>query len=285
MQARGDVSEIERAYARQKVGHLRGVVEGPVLFARVDLTAHADPARERRAFAKAEIDVNGRCARAHVAASTMLEAIDLLEARLRSRLERVARHEADKHLRHRGDVAWRHGDEPTTRRPSYPRPPEDREIVRHKTFAIGEMTPEEAADDLELLDHDFYLFQNVETGEDNVIARSPERGFDLFEPSATCSLADIAIPLTHSANRPTPRTTEEAVTLLDLTDEPFIFFLDPDSGRGRVATTATTGSSTRRTKRDEHVRVCPSSHLGRGVRDASGTPDAHHGVRRATAHW
>ena len=32
--------------------------------------------------------------------------------------------------------------------------------------------PDEAVFDLELLDHDFYLFKNLETGEDNVVARS-----------------------------------------------------------------------------------------------------------------
>ena len=82
VQARGEVSKTERAYAHDKIEHLLSRVRGPVLFARVDLTMHADPARERPAFAKAELDVNGRVVRAHVAAATMFEAVDLLEARL-----------------------------------------------------------------------------------------------------------------------------------------------------------------------------------------------------------
>ena len=83
-----------------------------MLFARVDLTAHSDPAREHPAFAKAELDVNGQVVRAHVAAATMFEAVDLLEARLRERLERFAHHEEAKHLRFRGEREheWKHGD-------------------------------------------------------------------------------------------------------------------------------------------------------------------------------
>ena len=42
---------------------------------------------------------------------------------------------------------------------------------------MSEMTPEEAVLYLELLDHDFYLFRNRETGEDNVILRS--EGYEL----------------------------------------------------------------------------------------------------------
>ena len=119
VQARGEVSAAEREYARNKIARVRDVAPGPVLFVRVDLTAHADPARERPAFAKAELDVNGKLVRAHVAAATMFEAIDLLEGRLRERLERFAHHAEAQHLRFRGgDHEWRHGDE-TASRPTY----------------------------------------------------------------------------------------------------------------------------------------------------------------------
>lgn len=57
VQTRGEVSATECVYARQKIHSLRKLAPGPVLFARVDLAAHADPARERPAFAKAELDV------------------------------------------------------------------------------------------------------------------------------------------------------------------------------------------------------------------------------------
>ena len=236
VQARGEVSAAEREYAGDKIARVRDLAPAPVLFVRVDLTAHADPARERPAFAKAELDVNGTLVRAHVAAATMFEAIDLLEGRLRERLERFAHHAEAQHLRFRGggDHEWRHGDE-TASRPSYfPRPVEDRELVRHKTFAVGEMTPDEAVFDLELLDHDFYLFKNRETGEDNVVARSEGAGYELFETAATCSLAETAAQIRHSAIRPSTLNLEHAIELLDLGNARFVFFVDSDDQRGRV---------------------------------------------------
>ncbi len=236
VQARGEVSAAERAYAQDKVEHLLPLAPGPVLFARVELVEHADPARERPAFAKAELDVNGRLVRAHIAAATMFEAVDLLEARLRERLDRFAHHEEAKHLRARGrgEHEWHHGDWAPARLSYFPRPAGEREIVRHKTFAVGEMTPDEAAFDLELLDHDFYLFKNLETGEDNVLARSEGDGYELLEPSTSSSLAATAAPIRHRATRPPRLSTEEAVDLFDQGVEPFVFFVDPEDGRGRI---------------------------------------------------
>ena len=237
--ARGDVSDGARAYAERKLDDLSKLAPGPVLFARVELTAHADPARERSAFAKAELDVNGRFVRAHAAAATMLEAIDALDLRLRERLGRAAHHEEAEHLRLRGDEEhqWRHGQYSPPRPSSFPRPVDEREIVRHKSFAFGDMTADEAADDLELLDHDFFLFTNVETGEDNVITRvgrSEGSGYELMEPAATCSLAETAAPIHHSDVRPASMTVDDARGVLDMTDRPFVFFLDPDDRRGRI---------------------------------------------------
>jgi ribosome-associated translation inhibitor RaiA len=234
--ARGAITAAERAYAQKKIRGLSRLAWGPTLFAGVDLTLHADPARDRPAFAKAEMDVNGRVVRAHVAAATVLEAIDLLEARLRDRLERVAHHEESKHLRlrSRDEHEWHHGDRATSRPSYFPRPFEERELIRTKTFAVEEMTPDEAVFDLELLDHDFYLFKNLETGEDNVITRSGSSEYELFEPSATCSLEETAVVIKHSATRPTALSVERAIEMLELAGLPFLFFVDPDNGRGRV---------------------------------------------------
>jgi ribosome-associated translation inhibitor RaiA len=236
VEARGEVSDAERAYARAKVDHLRAMVPGPVLYARVALQAESNPARDRPAVAKAELDVNGQLVRAHVASGTMVAAIDLMESRLRQGLERLAHHEESKHLRHRGpgEHEWQHGRPAPARPPHFPRPVEEREVVRRKTFAVGEATPDEAIFDLELLDLDFYLFKNLETGEDNVITRATGAGYELIEPSPECSLAEHAAEIRPSAIRPASMSIDDALSHLNLGDEPFVFFFDPDSGRGRL---------------------------------------------------
>ena len=156
---------------------------------------------------------------------------------MRERLERFAHHEEAKHLRLRGEREheWRHGDQATSRPSYFPRPVEERELVRHKTFAVGEMTPDEAVADLEVLDHDFYLFKNRETGEDNVVARaaggpdtscsSPRRPAHSPRPPRRSGAARL------DRRRSSP---EDAVRLLDLGDLPFVFFVDPETRRGQV---------------------------------------------------
>jgi len=224
VQTHGDVNRWEREYARDKIDRLRSMAGAPVLFARVDLRRFTDPARERPADAKASLDVNGSLVRAHVAAASITEAVDLLDARLRERLVRLTgRHDARVHTSPRADVRPTFGEIAA----------EDREVVAHKSFAVGEQSVDEAIGDLELLDHDFFLFRNAATGEDNVVARA-ETGYELFEPRIRCPLGDVVEPVHRSPVSPPMVRLDEAMEILDLGDQPFVFFVDPDDGRGRV---------------------------------------------------
>jgi ribosome-associated translation inhibitor RaiA len=233
--AHGDTSAAERAYAKDKIAHLVSLPPAPVLYGKVDLVAHADPARERPAFAKAELDVNGQVVRAHATGSTMFEAIDFLEARLRRRIERSAHLQEARHLRHRDDGHdWQRGD-PTDHRPSYfPRPVEDRDVIRRKTFAMDDLTVDEAALALEQLDHDFYLFRNLATGEDNVLHRVGDGRYELLEPSPSGSGNDATGAVSTSPVRPSTTTLDDATELLDAGDLAFVFFVDPVTSRGSV---------------------------------------------------
>lgn len=86
----GEVSRDVHAYAGHKIGQLARLAPGPVLSARVTFERAPDPAVERPALVQATLDVNGRVVRATAAARHVEEAIDLVEARLRHRLEHLA---------------------------------------------------------------------------------------------------------------------------------------------------------------------------------------------------
>jgi ribosome-associated translation inhibitor RaiA len=86
----GSADPRAQAYARRKIGQLVRLAPGPVLAARVKLDRASDPAVERPATAKASLDLNGRQVRAQASARQVNEAVDLLEARLRARLEHLA---------------------------------------------------------------------------------------------------------------------------------------------------------------------------------------------------
>jgi putative sigma-54 modulation protein len=55
-------------------------------------------------------------------------------------------------------------------------------IVRTKRFAIKPMTPDEAAMQMELLNHDFFVFLNGETDQINVLYRRKDGNYGLIEP-------------------------------------------------------------------------------------------------------
>jgi ribosome-associated translation inhibitor RaiA len=225
-------------YARRKIGGLGQFSHQPVLFARVKLTKLPDPAVERPMVAQANLDVDGRVVRAQVAAATAREAIDRLEARLRRRLQRAAENwEARRGSQPVTDRhEWRHGSEPTHRPSYFPRPVEKRRIIRHKSFTLGTLTVDEAADEMDLLDYDFHLFTERGTGQDSVLYRVGPTGYRLAQvtPVPASRLAPFELPVTLST-QPAPRlTAEQAIERLVQLGLPFVFFVDAQSNRGNV---------------------------------------------------
>lgn len=229
---RGSVTGLERDYAVAKFEHVVRGASRPVQFAEIRLTREADPARERPAIAEASFAVDGRPVRAHVAATTMYEAADLLETRLRWRFEQLADHDRSV-TRRRPTDAWRHGDEHRPDRCD--RPVEEREVVRRKMFALAPMTPEEAASELDVLDHDFFLFVDARSGEDTVIRHVEGDGYELLSRSEPEEPLDPrGAPIARANFRPARLALDSAILLLDLGDEPSVFFIDAETGRGNV---------------------------------------------------
>src|SRR4030042_1190299 len=62
-----------------------------------------------------------------------------------------------------------------------------RRIVRTKRFVVLPMQEEEAAEQMELLGHDFFLFLNVETGDLNIIYRRRDGDYGLVRRARACT--------------------------------------------------------------------------------------------------
>jgi Sigma 54 modulation/S30EA ribosomal protein C terminus len=235
-ETRGAVPEGAASFAVHRVSSLLEMAPEPVLFARVKLTMAADPAVERPAITQVNIDLNGRLIRAQAAGETMREATEHACDRLRLRIERAARNWAA--IRGGQPVAgpgeWRHQSRPAPRLPYFPRPAEERTIVRHKSYALAHQTPDEAVADAELLDYDFHLFTEKSTGEDSVIYRSGN-GYRLALARPRTHRLGPADPSITVSQTPAPRlSVAEAAARLEAAGQPFLFFVNAGTGRGNL---------------------------------------------------
>ena len=55
-------------------------------------------------------------------------------------------------------------------------------IIKHKKFEMKPMSPEEAVDQMEMLDKSFFIFANRVSGDINVVYRRGDGNFGLIEP-------------------------------------------------------------------------------------------------------
>ena len=228
---RGSVEDFAAAYARVKLSSALSVAPGEVIAGHVVLVHRRDPAVRSHAVAEASAQVGGQLLRARSAAPTMTEAIDDLEYRLRRQLVQLRDRSRTRH-RWTGVATgheWRHGDRPRQRMPWYPRPAWTREVVKRKSFASAPMSVDEAAYEMDLLDHDFFLYRDSGSGRPALVHRLPGGGYGVqgVEPRGQA--------VTVTAEPPPPRMTEaEARARLEADQEPFVFYVDADTGEGRV---------------------------------------------------
>lgn len=231
---RGEVPEEMVDYARRKFVALLTDAPVPVLRAELRLEHRPDPARERPDYAEATIDLDGTPARAHRHAATMSEAIDRTFSRLQRRVEAAAERPQARQLRHRDLGSWHHEDQPAERPHFFARPVDERVLVRRKTFAPHSESIEAALFDLEVLDHDFFLFVHDETDREAVVYRTRD-GFGLMQQVETPeAVKRVEIPI-ELGPHPATTTLKDALTVLDESDAPFEFFVDAASRRGLVA--------------------------------------------------
>ncbi|MFF8812354.1 sigma 54 modulation/S30EA ribosomal C-terminal domain-containing protein [Streptomyces pactum] len=234
---RGRVPDGAEDYAREKVLAALGHVSEPVLAVQVKLTQATTAVRP--ATAQAVVDVNGRPVRAHVAASTMFEAVDLLQERLVARLARARRHGGRaSHHGARPHAGW-DGARPEHRPHRQELPAGERRIVRHKSFALARQTPEAAVADLEAMDYDFWVFTDLVSGCDAVVHRDPGAGTAGVR-HRVASLGPVTLGWGTGdglavSTEPVPTVdVAGAVERLRLTGLPFVFFRDAATRRGCV---------------------------------------------------
>jgi putative sigma-54 modulation protein len=169
-----EVSDSLKSYAQEKLRKLDKHLNDAARL-ELELAVERNPSISENQIAEATVWTKGPVMRARESSNDMRASIDLLV----EKLERQARRYREKRRRGSGR---NHGNAsgPETR-PVVPA--EDHPvIVKTKQFAVKPMSPEEAVLQLELIGHDFFVFQNAESDGVNVVYRRRDGDYGLIEP-------------------------------------------------------------------------------------------------------
>ena len=169
-----EVSDSIRSYAEQKLGKLSRQLSD-MTRVELELAVERNPSIAANQIAEATVFTKGPVLRAREASGDMRASIDQLTEKLLRQVKHYRQKRTRRTTRVDGGVPggllpMSHDSEP--------------EIVKTKQFPVKPMTPEEAVLQLELVGHDFFVFQNAESGEVNVVYRRKDRGYGLIEPQA-----------------------------------------------------------------------------------------------------
>src|SRR5215211_2419594 len=165
-----DVSDSIRAYAEQKLGKLDGRLHD-LTVVELELMVERNPSISQNQVAEATIWTKGPVLRAREASSDMKASIDQLTEKLARQVKRYR--EKRRQEPRRGEPP-----EPVFEAVEVAEPL----IVKYKQFPVKPMSPDEAVLQLELVGHDFFVFQNAESGDVNVVYRRRDATFGLIEP-------------------------------------------------------------------------------------------------------
>ncbi len=171
-----EVSDSIRAYAEEKLAKLDRQLH-ELTQVELELRVERNPSISHNQVAEATIWTKGPTLRAREASVDMRASIDQLTDKL---LRQVEHYRAKRSRKHpgRGNGIPPGGPMSTSDDETGP------QIVKTKQFTVKPMTAEEAALQLELVGHDFFVFRSDDSGEVNVLYRRRDGGYGLIEPQA-----------------------------------------------------------------------------------------------------
>lgn len=121
------------------------------------------------------IPVSGPIIRAEDSQGNLYAAIDVVYDKLKKQIRRYKNKLQDKHQSKDQSIRFQIGEEI-----------EDDEsldivIERRKKFDMKPMSPEEAVLQMELIEHEFYMFRNIESDEISIVYKREDGGYGLIE--------------------------------------------------------------------------------------------------------
>ena len=167
-----EISDRIREYVDKKAGRLDRYLRG-IDDASLELTRQSAKSAEDRHIAQLTVRVSGTILRAEERAADVFTAFDAVMDKMYRQIIRYKTRRRGRGRAQRGEL------QPPIEEYEEEAP---RQIVRSKRFVVLPMDEEEAAEQMELLGHDFFLFLSASTGELNIIYRRWDGNYGLIEP-------------------------------------------------------------------------------------------------------
>jgi putative sigma-54 modulation protein len=176
------VTEALEQYATGKVERIAKFFDDGRSVSRVEveLIHERNSSNPEPEVADATLFINGTVLKAREASADMYASIDRMSDKLERQVRRYRGRQLDRWHGQRERHALEEAGPVIVEEEA-----EDIEsrIVRTKQFQMKPMSPEEAALQMELLDHAFFVFTNADTDEINVVYRRRDGNYGLIEPA------------------------------------------------------------------------------------------------------
>ncbi len=170
-----EVTDALREYAERKLSRLDRYFYRP-LTAQVTLTAE-----KGRHIAEVTVPLDGLVLRGEEASGDMYASIDAIIDKLERQIHKF-KTRINRKLRREGPARGLLTEAAGPAEGAEAAEEEPLPLVRTKRFALKPMEPEEAILQMNLLGHDFYVFESAASGEVNVVYRRRDGGYGLIEP-------------------------------------------------------------------------------------------------------
>lgn len=177
-----EITEAIHEYVHQKIEKAVNHFQNLTTEVDVHLSVARNPRINPKQTAEVTIYASGAVVRAEESSENLYASIDLVADKIARQLRKYKekRHEKSHATVKATDVLSQQPvieDLVSDRTPELPE-----QVLRTKYFAMPPMTVDEALEQLDLVDHDFYMFRNAESGEINVIYERNHGGYGVIQP-------------------------------------------------------------------------------------------------------
>ncbi len=231
-EAYGSVPTGTRREAEEMMAYLSDMAPADVVSTRVKVKRDEDRQPDEVSIAQGSINVSGIELRVEAAGPTTSSALHAVGNRLESKLARLADRIGGGES---SSGSWAQTDNDSSRPAFHNRPPERRTVVRRKMYSpLDRLSVSEALFNLDTLDYRFFVFTDAADDKTSIVYRDVD-GPALRKIDGSRSTAS-QLPEGLHVNTAEAQliTLSDAISLLNSSDMPFVFFRDRDRGRASV---------------------------------------------------